>query len=213
MSTYRPVCDRWILARAKLLGGRKFYGAYPGGFPERARVLLGAWPTEPVLHVCGGMARFYPWDGGFGVNDKTLDLDPLTEPDFHADARVGPYPTGFRAVLLDPPYSPRDAANYRTGASTYPSPNLILGLALASLPPGGRAGMLHYGTPGMRKDAKFIASAAIMVGGNNRERVFSVFEKRASAGSTPVGAVAPAVDGGVGVGAPTLPGEALWPTS
>ena len=177
MGNYRPVCDRWILARAKLLGGRKYYGAYPGGFPERARVLLGAWPDEPVLHVCGGMARYYPWRGGFGPNDKTLDLDPATEPDFLMDARVGPYPAGFRAVLADPPYSEVDADKYLPGAAAYPSPNRIVALALASLPPGGRVGIIHYATPGMRSDAKFIASVGIMVGGNNRERVFTVFER------------------------------------
>jgi hypothetical protein len=42
---------------------------------------------------------------------------------------------------------------------------------------GGRVGIIHYATPGMRNDAKFIASVGIMVGGNNRERVFTVFEK------------------------------------
>ena len=178
--SYRPITDRWILARAKLLEGRKYYGAYPGGFPERARVLLGAWPTEPVLHVCGGMARYYPWEGGFGVNDKTLDLDPATSPDFLIDAREGPYPTGFRAVLADPPYSAEDAGKYALGESSYPSPNRIIDLALASLPAGGRVGILHYITPGMRKDAKFIASVSVMVGGNNRDRVFSVFQKSAS---------------------------------
>lgn len=171
------MCDRWILARAKLLGGRKYYGSYPGGFPERARILLGAWPDEPVLHVCGGMARFYPWKDGFGPNDKTMDLDPATEPDFLADAREGPYPLGFRAILADPPYSAIDAGKYAPGADAYPSPNRIVTLALASLPAGGRVGILHYATPGMRKDAKFICSVAVMVGGNNRERVFSVFQK------------------------------------
>lgn len=175
--SYRPICDRWILARAKLLGGRKYYGSYPGGFPERARVLLGAWPSEPVLHVCGGMARYYPYKNGFGENDKTLDLDPTTEPDFLLDARYGPYPTGFRAILADPPYSEADADKYPLGAKNLPSANRIVGLGLESLPPGGRLGILHYATPGMRKDAKFICSVSIMVGGNNRERVFSVFEK------------------------------------
>jgi hypothetical protein len=41
----------------------------------------------------------------------------------------------------------------------------------------GASGIIHYATPGMRDDAKFIASVGIMVGGNNRERVFSVFQK------------------------------------
>lgn len=176
--SYRPICDRWILARAKLLDGRKFYGAYPGGFPERARVLLGAWPSEPVLHVCGGMARYYPWKGGFGANDATLDLDPALAPDYLIDAATGPYPMGFRAILADPPYSAEEAEKYVPGRARYPSPNQIVSLSLAALPAGGRVGVLHFMTPGMREDAKFICSVAIMVGGNNRERVFTVFEKR-----------------------------------
>lgn len=32
MSSYRPICDLWILARPKV----KYYGAYPNGFLERA---------------------------------------------------------------------------------------------------------------------------------------------------------------------------------
>ena len=43
--SYRPIADLWILARAKLKpnpdGTKRFsYGAYLGGFPERARALL-----------------------------------------------------------------------------------------------------------------------------------------------------------------------------
>lgn len=179
--TYRPITDRWILARAKLRGGRKYYGAYPGGFPERARILLGAWPDEPVLHVCGGLVRFYPYAGGFGPADCTLDLDPATQPDFLHDAREGPYPTGFRAMLADPPYSETDAAKYVPGPGVYPSPNRIVRLMLDAMPPGGRVGILHYATPGMPRDARFVASVGVMVGGNNRERVFSVFERRVGA--------------------------------
>ncbi len=52
--SYRPITDVWILARAKLTGGHKLYGAFPGGFGERARDLLGVHIDDPVLHVCGG---------------------------------------------------------------------------------------------------------------------------------------------------------------
>src|SRR5882757_1099547 len=90
--SYRPITDLWFLARAKLKDGKKYYGAYLGGFPERARVLLGASIHDPVLHVCGGMAKFYPYKGGFGPNDQTLDIDPATEPDFLQDAR-DPFPS------------------------------------------------------------------------------------------------------------------------
>lgn len=79
---YRPITDMWLLARCKYKGGVKRYGGYLGGFPERARALLGATIDEPVLHVCGGLARLYPYPGGFGPNDKTLDLDDEVEPDY-----------------------------------------------------------------------------------------------------------------------------------
>src|SRR5688572_3426160 len=77
--SYRPITDIWILARPKV----KYYGAYPSGFLERARALLGVIPTDPVLHVCGGRAKDYPAKPrGFGPNDRTLDLDAGLEPDY-----------------------------------------------------------------------------------------------------------------------------------
>src|SRR3990167_9633325 len=129
--SYRPVTDMWLLARAKLLGGRKYYGAYLGGFPERARVLLGASINDPVLHVCGGMARYYPYPAGFGPNDETMDLDLATEPDFVHDVSL-PFPKGpetaphyWRAMLADPPYSEADAAHYGPGGGKDTSPREI----------------------------------------------------------------------------------------
>lgn len=174
--SYRPITDIWFLARAKLTGGRKYYGAYLGGFPERARALLGVTINDPVLHVCGGMAKHYPYAGGFGPNDKTLDLDPATGPDFHQDARE-PYPTGFKAILADPPYSTEDAAKYRVGSAVYPSPNAILSNALDALDLGQRVGIIHYALPQPGSRAKFIASIGVLCGFNNRIRVYSVFEK------------------------------------
>lgn len=193
--SYRPICDLWFLARAKLKGGRKYYGAYLGGFPERARVLLGASIDEPVLHVCGGMARSYPYSAGFGPNDRTLDLDPATKPDFLQDAREA-FPIAWRdaltlgreqttivigarwrAILMDPPYSEADAEKYVPGAAAYPTPNILMKNALAALPVGGRAGLIHYSLPAQPKNAKFVAAVGILCGFNNRIRCFSVFEK------------------------------------
>ena len=139
MPTYRPITDFWMLARAKLKDGHKYYGAYPGGFLERARALVGASVFDPVLHVCGGMVRHYPYPSGFGVNDRTMDLDPETEPDYLQDARDS-WPTGpghvtvdgelqdphWRAVLADPPYTEGDADKYVPGAGVLPKPNEIM---------------------------------------------------------------------------------------
>lgn len=192
--SYRPITDTWFLARAKLKGGVKYYGAYLGGFPERARALLGCSITDPVLHVCGGMAKLYPYKRGFGPQDKTLDLDPVTEPDFLADARE-PFPLArdykrsnfettdfpvhglWGGILIDPPYSEADAAHYGPGAEKYPKPNQMLKHAFEVLPPGGRVGIIHYILPSPPSDAVFVAAIGIYCGFNNRIRSYSVFEK------------------------------------
>jgi hypothetical protein len=174
--SYRPITDIWFLARAKLKDGKKYYGAYLGGFPERARALLGVTHDQPVLHVCGGFAKFYPYSLGFGPNDKTLDLNPDCEPDYLQDARR-PFPTGFSAILIDPPYSAEDAAHYAVGAGAYPTPNLLVANALNALYPGQRVGIIHYLLP-QAKNARFVACVGVVCGFNNRMRCYSVFEKK-----------------------------------
>lgn len=180
MSNYRPITDVWLLARAKLKGGTKRYGAYLGGFPERARALLGVRLDEPVLHVCGGLSKLYPYAGGFGPNDKTLDLDPNVLPDFLADARHV-YPMGFRAILADPPYSADDAEQYFPGRGNYPLPNIILKRGLQAVGVGGRVGIIHYIVPQPPRDmnVRFVACVGIVCGFNNRIRSYSVFERLA----------------------------------
>lgn len=192
---YRPITDTWILARAKLKGGRKYYGAYLGGFPERARILLGVTLQDSVLHVCGGMAKFYPYARGFGPNDKTLDLDPKCEPDFIHDVREPlPLQKGsvpmltdisrernvfypWPAILCDPPYSEVDAAHYAPGADKYPNPNELLKNCINSTRIGGRVGFLHYLWPGLPKNAMEVAVIAVKCGRNNRARQLTVYER------------------------------------
>lgn len=143
MTNYRPITDIWILARPKLKDGKKYYGAYPAGFLQRARDLLGCGIHDPVLHVCGGMARHYPY-AGFGPNDRTLDLDPKTEPDYCQDV-TEPWPVAFtndigvpidlRGVIADPPYSDEEATHYAPGKAKYPRPSQILARAAECLQP------------------------------------------------------------------------------
>lgn len=173
---YRPITDIWILARPKLKDGAKYYGAYLGGFPERARALLGVNINDPVLHVCSGMARAYPYDRAFGPADKTLDLNPAVEPDFLQDAS-DPLPRGFAAYLMDPPYSTEDAVHYPPGASKYPAPNRMVANAIEAVPIGGRVGIIHYLIPKPPGNAKFVALVGVMAGFNNRMRAYSVFER------------------------------------
>ena len=178
--SYRPLTDMWILARAKLLDGRKYHGAYLGGFPERARALLGATIDEPVLHACGGMAKYYPYKGGFGPNDKTMDIDPAVCPDFLQDARE-PWPGrggyGWKAILIDPPYDLENAGKYNCGADVYPKPNELLKRAFEVLKPGQRVGIIHYILPKAPTPSRFVAAVGVLCGFNNRIRVYSVFEK------------------------------------
>ncbi len=197
---YRPITDVWILTRAKLKpnpDGSKnsYYGAYLGGFPERARALLGCKITEPVLHVCGGKAKLYPYRRAFGPRDMTLDLDPATNPDFLLDARDPfpqppfwgaynpPFPENkvplipWAGILIDPPYSETDATHYVPGAEKYPKPNLLIKNAFEVLPSGGRVGLIHYVLPSPPKDAIFVAAVGVLCGYNNRIRIYSVFEK------------------------------------
>ncbi len=177
--TYRPITDVWIMARPKYKGGKKRYGGYPAGFLERARALLGVRIDEPVLHVCGGLARFYPYRRGFGPADKTLDLDPEVQPDF-LQCVTQPLPEGFAAMLADPPYSEEDAAEYSPGPLAYPNPHQLMRSMLRSLPVGHRAGLLHYLVPrNPGENAKYIACIALNYGFGNRMRAFTVFERLA----------------------------------
>lgn len=173
--SYRPLTDFWFLARAKLKGGRKYYGAYLGGFPERARAYLGITCDQPLLHVCGGMARHYPYAGGFGPNDATLDLAVETSPDYLQNA-LEPHPKGYVAKLLDPPYSPEDAEHYAPGREYYPSPSKLMLVALDDMKRGQRVGIIHYILPSVR-NTRFVAAVGVCCGFNNRIRVYSVFEK------------------------------------
>ena len=174
--SYRPITDVWFLARAKLKGGVKYYGAYLGGFPERARALLGVRIDETVLHVCGGMAKLYPYKYGFGKHDKTLDLDPDINPDFLQDARQ-PFPKGFKGILIDPPYSMEDAKKYKVGDIVYPQPNLLLKNGIEAVSIGERVGIIHYILPSPPKNSRFIAACAVLCGFNNRVRIYSVYER------------------------------------
>lgn len=179
--SYRPITDVWILARPKV----KYYGAYPNGFLERARALLGVTPEDRVLHVCGGAARQYPAKPrGFGPNDKTLDLDESLCPDFVMNAEAGiplyhgVHGFGWPALIADPPYTEADAEHYVPGRQAFPSANKILRNMLDVVRPGGRVGMLHYVLPQPpREGVRFVACVGVIVGYNNRMRVFSVFER------------------------------------
>ncbi len=195
MGSFRPICDVWILARSK----QKYYGSYPAGFLHRARALLGVGYHDPILHVCSGAIRQYPYRG-LGPNDKLLDLNPLVKPDFLQDARK-PFPrphivTGFHrsewgAVLIDRPYTDEDADKYIPwglggGRKVLPTANELVKNGIEVVPVGGCVGILDYLWPGapktgrkgaMKDRAKEVAVIAVGTGRNSRARWLTVWER------------------------------------
>jgi len=195
--SYRPITDVMLLARPKV----KYYGAFPSGFLSRAREQLGVGPLEPVLHVCGGRVRDYPFKG-LGPNDKTVDLDPATSPDYLLDVRHGlpcvhgrapgqcpaaanPEATvatvlgscDWPAILIDRPYTTEDAAKYVPGADKLPALNELLKMALKAVPVGRRVGTLDYLWPHPGKIGREVGVFAVGTGRNARARWFVVFER------------------------------------
>lgn len=198
-NNYRPITDNWILARAKLIGGETYYGAYPGGFPERARVLIGCPLESPMLHVCGGMARLYPYKRGFGINDRTMDLNPRCHPDYLMDCRDPEWPKDadikipglpdrnnefleikvpWGGILIDSAYSEEDQKRYSAEVQgKYPKPNQLVQTAINTLRIGYKVGILHYVWPACPRNAICVAKIDVTVGYNNRCRVFAVYER------------------------------------
>jgi hypothetical protein len=187
--SYRPITDVWILARPKV----RYYGAYPNGFLERARMFMPVTRTEPVLHVCGGMVKNYPTWSKLCPNDKTVDLDAAVDPDWVMDVRQSlPCQHGaayaqcarirgaclWRGILIDRPYTEADAAKYRVGADVFPPIKKLLADALLHVVVGGRVGVLDHVFPRPpREGVKLIAKVSVTVGFDNRDRCYSVFER------------------------------------
>ncbi len=189
--SYRPITDVWILGRCK----HGYYGGYPAGFLHRARQILGVGASDPVLHVCAGKVRDYPYRG-LGKNDKTLDLNPKVKPDFLQDARE-PFPPCtwgnhsyhftkglWPAVLIDRPYSEEDADKYikeglKEGRTVLPPVNLLLRNGIAAVPVGGKVGILDYKWPRPPANAKEVALIAVGIGRDSNARWYTVFERLA----------------------------------
>jgi len=192
VSDYRPVTDVWILGRPKI----PYWGAYLSGFLGRARAFL-CREDEPLLHVCGGRAKDYPFSTGLGPHDRTIDLDPECSPDFLMDVRklgaavgdlfplggtnrapevrevtkaVGPPPDNDKwpAALIDRPYTAEDASKYQPGVEAFPeSLNDLLRRTLDCVRPGGRVGVIDYLWPQPPKKGVRLVACIGVVAGFN----------------------------------------------
>lgn len=189
--SFRPITDTWLLARPKV----PYYGAYPAGFLERARWMLPVLPTDPVLHVCAGRVRDYssPDRGvkkgvplrGFYPSDVTVDIDPLVSPDVVCDvsqpgwaSNMYAFATLFRGILIDRPYTNEDAKKYRMTSKELPTMKVLLTGAHELLLDGGRVGVLDYVWPRPVPGLYPVAKIGVSCGFGNRDRCFSVFERR-----------------------------------
>lgn len=192
--SYRPITDTWLLAKPRpFKDGTRFHGAYPLGFLQRARDLLGVHISDPVLHVCAGAVRKYPY-AGLGPNDRTLDIDPATKPNFLQDARLR-FPCQredeecdlvncdeedlWPAILIDPPYDEANARLYAAEAhDALPSPGRLLRNAVAAVRPFGRIGILHWIEPSTAGlPLRTVALITVRAGKNSATRSYTVFER------------------------------------
>ena len=195
--SYRPICDTWILGRCK----HKYYGGYPAGFLHRGRALIANIHT-PILHVCAGKIRDYPYKG-LGKWDETLDLDPSLNPTHLRDANL-PLPyrwsrahhescyeyangkdemkfpsANFRweGIMIDRPYTEEDADHYFPGRALLPPANLLVKNAINAVEVGAKVGILDYVWPHCPKNAIEVAVISVTCGRNNRMRQYTVFER------------------------------------
>ena len=176
--SYRPVTDVCLMARPKV----PYYGAFPNGSLERMRLPLGAQIQDEILFVCSGRVRDYPCRG-FGPNDKTVDIKRSLGPDFVMDVRLQ-LPKrrgGWRAMIVDTPYSREEARNYGT-EDQYPEPDPLLRLCLEHTRAGGRVGVLHWQWPNPPKEVdgcpiKEVFVLPMSTGRRSRWRGYVVFEK------------------------------------
>lgn len=195
--------DAWILARSKV----KYYGAYPSGFLKRARrQLVGGDPEKIIWHIPGGMAREYNGKKGgvllegFGERDKTIDLNPDCNPDFNIDVREllvhfknhesrikeidgslqfknGTLYERPDGIIIDRPYTLKDADHYPPGAEKFPSLPKLIKDCLELVKPGCFVGAIDYEWPQLGNNYREVFLHPVLTGRGNKIRLFSGWEK------------------------------------
>lgn len=148
------------------------YGAFPKRFVPWAIRLLGcaSRPTE-VLHVCSGALTREDVMGGTRV-----DLRPEAAPDVVADGRALPFDdASWRAVMIDPPYSPEYARDLY--GTEYPRPSHLLREAARVCRPGGRIAILHFLVPSPPKGCALVGVRGVTQGCGYRIRALTIYER------------------------------------
>jgi SAM-dependent methyltransferase len=205
--SYRPITDTWILARPKvpyygaypcgfLERARRFMPCLRttpvlhacGGTATLYRDPAGpAWKKLCPNDVTCDLAKVITLKDGTKVRPNlvwNVRTNGLPSPYQFEQACVrdlvngsDPEHYGWRGIIADPPYTPDDATHYEPGVEELPDPRQLVRDAMEVLAPGGRFGLLHYVWPKPPSGMKCIAKCSVIVGFNNRERVYSVYEK------------------------------------
>lgn len=153
--------DFWPCGRGAAKG---LWGSFPNGFYPRMKSLLG---EGEYLYVCSGSIQ----------EGVTVDIRSGMRPAVVADAQALPFLDGsFDVVVLDPPYTAKDAEKY--GTKHFPVHRALWECARV-LRPGGKLGFLHYMVPKTPPSTRRIAMVAVTCGPLMKVRAFSVFQKSA----------------------------------
>ena len=147
------------------------FGQYPRGLINALLPLLRCERLE-ILHVCSGSLP-----PGEGIR---VDLRQEARPDLRADGRALPFRDGaFRAVLLDPPYTPEYAEHLY--GQEYPKPAHLLAEAARVVQPCGRIGFVHFAVPYPPPGCFFVRVVAVSTGCGYMLRAVTIFEREQQA--------------------------------
>jgi SAM-dependent methyltransferase len=143
-------------------------GGYPKNFLKHAFETLGVTDPQKVLHLCSGSMK----------SGITVDIRPEKNPTYVADCRNTPFlDASFDWIMVDPPYAESYAENLYGTGDVYPKPGQILKEVSRLLRPGGRAGLLHFIVPMIRRPLKMVGVWGITTGAGYAIRAWTVLEK------------------------------------
>lgn len=171
----KMIADKEWLMGVWVLGnmykrGNGYYGAFPGNFLKRT---LSLFPDRAnTLHLFSGTLQA-------GPGEVTVDCQAtkLVKPTVVADARQLPFPDAtFDFTLADPPYSSKDAENYKTPMIS--RRHVMVELARVTKA-GGHVAWLDTVRPMYRAvEWQQVGAVMVLVSTNTRTRCLSIFRRK-----------------------------------
>jgi len=141
------------------------FGQYPRALIGKLLPWLKCRRHE-ILHVCSGSLNE-------GIR---VDIRADARPTVLADGRALPFAANtFKAVLLDPPYTPQYARELY--GVDYPRPSHLLKEALRVVRPCGRVGFVHYLVPVPPRGLTHVKIFGLSTGMGFPMRAVTILEK------------------------------------